>query len=176
MSGFCLKCDVPRPCQCFDETQHENALLKNVFAFLNANGLHASDQVVPGLYLGDLRAAVKDRDAFTHIVSLLDDENLISCVDSTLLVRMSDSSEQDLMAPLDAVCNFLHSILATGDDSFKVLIHCLEGRSRSSAIMMGVLMREKQMTFEDAYNSVIKARPRINPQDAFLNQLREQCK
>lgn len=65
---------------------------------------------------------------------------------------------------LDRVLAFL----PRGDEI--VLIHCVEGRSRSAAVVIGLLMKREKKTFADAFALVKKARPRIAIQN-FVTQL-----
>lgn len=53
----------------------------------------------------------------------------------------------------------------------KVVVHCMAGVSRSSAIVMAYLIRHRKMTLRRAYTSVVRARPVSRPNSTFIVQL-----
>lgn len=54
-----------------------------------------------------------------------------------------------------------------------VLVHCWAGISRSSTIVIAYLIKQKDMTFQEAVNYVQERRTFIAPNDGFLQQLEE---
>ncbi|ALC44075.1 Mkp, partial [Drosophila busckii] len=56
-----------------------------------------------------------------------------------------------------------------------VLVHCNAGVSRSSAVVIGYLMKRRDMRFEEAYNLVKSWRPCIQPNVGFMRQLKQFC-
>ncbi|KRK00646.1 dual specificity protein phosphatase 19 [Drosophila yakuba] len=53
-----------------------------------------------------------------------------------------------------------------------VLVHCNAGVSRSPSVVIGYLMKRRDMCFEDAYNLVKSWRPCIQPNAGFIQQLK----
>lgn len=52
----------------------------------------------------------------------------------------------------------------------KVLVHCLQGLSRSATLVLAFLMIKKGMTVTEAVETV-RSKRRIYPNDGFLQQL-----
>ena len=59
--------------------------------------------------------------------------------------------------------------LVDGGDA--VLVHCMQGVSRSSTVVVAYLMRHRGMTFDTALALAQKKRPRVRPNAGFLSQL-----
>lgn len=57
-------------------------------------------------------------------------------------------------------------------ENAKILIHCNAGVSRSSAVVIGFLMFENNITYLDAYDIVKRARNCIRPNAGFEKQLK----
>ena len=54
----------------------------------------------------------------------------------------------------------------------KVLVHCYMGMSRSAALLIAYLIKERQLNLEDSIKLISKKRF-IWPNDGFINQLIE---
>lgn len=52
------------------------------------------------------------------------------------------------------------------------LVHCYAGISRSATLVISYLMREKNMSYSEALEYCIKARPVVNPNQGFVNKLK----
>ncbi|XP_063900996.1 uncharacterized protein LOC135120593 [Zophobas morio] len=65
-----------------------------------------------------------------------------------------------------------HAFIDEGRASGGVLVHCRYGRSRSVSFVISYLMRIFKMPFNEAFNTVAKARPDISPNYGFEEQLR----
>ena len=168
MSGFCLQCDVPRPCRCFDGASRLSATVGTITAFLDKGGFEPFCEVHPNLFLGDLRAALPPlRDRFDVVISALDDKELFEVVKPDLAIEMDDAESQNVGPAVEQVCEYLRNV----KDGRRILIHCLEGRSRSVALMAGYLILERKMSLSAAMTKIRDVRPRIRPQESFLKQL-----
>ncbi|KAG8045396.1 hypothetical protein GUJ93_ZPchr0008g14134 [Zizania palustris] len=53
----------------------------------------------------------------------------------------------------------------------KVLVHCFEGKSRSTTVVLGYLMLRKQYTLLEAWSMLKKAHRRAHPNDGFAKVL-----
>ena len=54
-----------------------------------------------------------------------------------------------------------------------ILVHCREGISRSSAIVIGYIMYKEKKSYNEAENFVRTKKSDINPNENFINQLKE---
>ena len=55
----------------------------------------------------------------------------------------------------------------------RVLVHCVEGVSRSASVVVALLMRDRKLSFDDALKVVQEKRPKAKPNPAFERQLRQ---
>eukprot|EP00474_Spongospora_subterranea_P002006 CRZ02464.1 hypothetical protein [Spongospora subterranea] len=51
------------------------------------------------------------------------------------------------------------------------LVHCIEGKSRSPALLIAYLMSEKKQTLRQAFNAVKKLRPTTQPRYQMFEEL-----
>ena len=54
-----------------------------------------------------------------------------------------------------------------------ILVHCREGISRSSAIVIGYIMYKEKKSYNEAENFVRTKKSDVNPNENFINQLKE---
>jgi dual specificity phosphatase 12 len=82
-------------------------------------------------------------------------------------VYMEDNSSQDLIKVFPICFEFI-------DKAFdeNVLIHCHAGKSRSAAILIGYIINKYDLSYDNAYNKVKLARPMIEPNRYFQEQLK----
>ena len=83
-------------------------------------------------------------------------------------IELDDSAEAPLIPALDQVEKILDEELARGHSC---LVHCLAGRSRSAAIVIGYLMRNERLSFSQALQEVQRLRPVASPNGGFRRQL-----
>lgn len=55
----------------------------------------------------------------------------------------------------------------------RVLVHCIQGISRSATIVIGYLMSRERMSLREAYEKVTTLRPISKPNVGFIEQLRQ---
>ena len=67
----------------------------------------------------------------------------------------------------------MHSFITHGKHYGNVLVHCLRGVSRSASFVMGHLMLDREMTADEALAHVATYRSVVQPNEAFLGQLRQ---
>lgn len=151
-----------------------------------------------GLYLGSL-TAVNDVDLLrehriTHIVQVIDipwlpqaEKNGFTCY----RIDIVDHSSADLRPHLEAVCNHIDKILRNGQS---VLVHCQQviatlcrslfpsidlileprqGVSRSAAVVIAYLIRNKGMSYDNAYDFLKRKRACIKPNPGFVKALQD---
>lgn len=102
------------------------------------------------------------------------------------VIELEDDPFADLLAILKTACEFLDDALRTAatPDSVpqeeqqgqskdpKVLVHCLQGLSRSPSIVIAYTMRRLTIPYEAALAIVQAARPVVLPNDGFAEQLK----
>ncbi|KAH3757003.1 dual specificity protein phosphatase 19 [Pelomyxa schiedti] len=86
-----------------------------------------------------------------------------------LHLPLEDDPEQKLFPIANEAFSFLCAALE--NPSHQVLVHCLQGQSRSPAIVIAFLMATQSISFSEAFAIVHNARPSININTGFLQQL-----
>lgn len=84
-----------------------------------------------------------------------------------LFVPIDDMGSVDIAQHFDDVRLFISEGLAQG----KVLVHCVEGRSRSVALAVSFLMHKEKISVGKAVLSVKEKRPTVSPKSGFIGQL-----
>lgn len=64
-------------------------------------------------------------------------------------------------------------VIENGLKQGAVLVNCAVGLSRSPSFVIAYLMKTKKMSLNEAYHMVKRARPKINPNSSFMQQLQE---
>jgi protein tyrosine phosphatase len=82
-------------------------------------------------------------------------------------VQANDNSEQDLKSKFEYICNFLKK-----HENERVLVHCQAGISRSATACLAYLMKETNQSLETCFSELRKRREIVNPNFAFLGQLK----
>ena len=131
------------------------------------------DQILEGLYLGDLQAAsYKElllKFGITHILTVAKDHP--PQFPSTFVykvVPVHDMPYTNLQRRFPDCITFIKSALAKGG---RVLVHCFAGVSRSATIVIAYLMQEHNLTMHAAFKFVKSKRAFINPNEGFREQL-----
>jgi len=129
------------------------------------------------LFVGSM-AAVHDRELLrqnriSHLVQVLDvpwlpasEKDGLNCYRIDIL----DTSSADLKPHLEGVCNHIDRALRSGAN---VLVHCQQGISRSPAIVIAFLIRNRGMSFDAAYALVRRQRACVKPNSGFVRALQE---
>ncbi|ELP85663.1 dual specificity protein phosphatase, putative [Entamoeba invadens IP1] len=127
-------------------------------------------EVIPSkLYLGSLEAAesaeLLERYKIKSVVSIIEVEPKIpGCIKSRKWLCVEDLEDTDLLSQFDSINTFIDKTEKS------VLVHCQMGVSRSATLVIAYLIKTG-MTFEEAYNHVMKVRPLIAPNNGFIQQL-----
>jgi len=85
-------------------------------------------------------------------------------------VPVTDESKADISVYFDGATYFMENILKRPGGG-SVLVHCEQGMSRSSSVVIAYLMRYHNMTRDEAYLTCKKKRPMICPNSGFWDQL-----
>ncbi len=82
-------------------------------------------------------------------------------------IPIFDNKGEDILTYMDAAFRFIEE----GRHYGNVLVHCHKGVSRSASFVIGYLMRKNEFTFTEALDFVKMARPIVQPNEAFVEQL-----
>jgi hypothetical protein len=127
----------------------------NVYASLNE-----ITPIVPGLHLSSLMAArniqlLKDRQ-ITHILTILDfPVDFEGWSGKRLVIKLSDTLKTDLLSRFDECVDFIEHAIREGGN---VLVHCMQGLSRSVSVVAAYLIRCVGMSAREALGVVEQKR------------------
>jgi dual specificity phosphatase 12 len=86
---------------------------------------------------------------------------------------IEDNPYQDLLMSLDGACAWIDPVLEpAGEPKCGVLVHCVQGISRSGAVIIAYMMRKRKMSYETALDLARQYRAVIVPNSGFADQLR----
>lgn len=141
------------------------------------------NEVYPGIYIGDAPTALctglLQRMGITHVVNAAQGADRdFGYVNTTegfygssgikfLGIPAMDIRAFKLEPYFEEAADFIHEARTSGG---KVLVHCRQGISRSSTIVLAYLMIKKSMTVQEATRKVRENRD-IIPNPGFLQQL-----
>lgn len=125
-------------------------------------------EIIPGkLYLSSLEGAQNlvqlSALNITHVLNLSGRSSKKHKGIDYLSIRVDDGSES-LHKHFDLAIDFINQ-------GQTVLVHCLQGVSRSASVVIAYLMQEQGAKYADAKALVKRARPQINPHFNFKVQL-----
>ncbi len=135
-------------------------------------------QILQDLFLGPIGAArnlkALRKRGITHILNV---SPVVPCyfrdnpegAFTYHVVPIYDDDSVDLMPHLDEAVEFI----ATGRKAGGVLVHCYAGQSRSASFVIAYLVAKEGMSLPEAWATVRKARPCVQPNQGFLRQLAE---
>lgn len=81
-----------------------------------------------------------------------------------LKLNLDDWGDEDIMSLFEGTNKFI-------EESNKVYVHCMAGRSRSVSILIAYLMWKNKWNFREAYQFVKSKRSRACPNNGFIEQL-----
>ena len=99
-----------------------------------------------------------------------------------------DSTTENIMEHMEAATSFIETVNHSANKkscfvSFflllqakyhgKILVHCNKGVSRSVSVVVGYLMKYKDMNIEESLAKIRETRPQASPNSAFLKQLED---
>jgi dual specificity phosphatase 12 len=89
-------------------------------------------------------------------------------------ILLEDDASANLLGVLDEACTFLDDALKPAEEGkvkAKVLVHCLQGISRSGAVVVAYTMKRLNFTYGEALDAVRQARAIVMPNSGFEEQL-----
>lgn len=131
-------------------------------------------RIRPYLFLGNVESSSD--------ISFINDNNITTIINCTpdlpnkyehqgicyIRIPISDILSEPIHNYFKMTYNIINKTKKNGGN---VLIHCLQGISRSSTIVLAYLMKEEKKTFSEAFMDVGKYRQCISPNISFINQL-----
>ncbi|KAJ3505705.1 hypothetical protein NLJ89_g7277 [Agrocybe chaxingu] len=130
------------------------------------------DEIIPGLWIGDLASALNVEKLKEHgIFSILTAMRGSITIHETFIrhqIKVDDSEDADILAHF---LPSIHFIQAELDKGRGVLVHCQAGVSRSSTIVAAYLMYSQKIDPQTALEIIRQARPFVEPNQGFLQQL-----
>lgn len=141
-------------------------------------------QILPGLYLGSWKTAT-DINTLEElgIVCVL---NVAKEIDDTTCNQSSQvniqepkkidhfkfnwTHDQDLVPSIDSAIEVISKCQAQGKP---LLVHCLQGLSRSAALTIGYVMKTQKVHCQQAYEFVKSKAPSISPNVGLISHLVE---
>nr|GAT49055.1 MAP kinase phosphatase 2 [Mycena chlorophos] len=127
------------------------------------------------LYLGNLVAARSTRSLterrITHVLSVCTEAIPAELPQSGIQhmrIAVEDVDYADLLIHLPSACQFIHQALQTGGI---VLVHDVQGISRSAAVVAAYLMWTQRLNATRALETIRRARDQIWPNAGFQEQL-----
>ena len=141
----------------------------------SARTMHFPNEIADGfLYLGNfwqaISAEVIGSLRITHVVNMgaiTVHRNKFAHVEY-LDVAIKDNVDVDITQEFDRTTKFIQK---AAEGNGRVLIHCVQGVSRSSTICIWYVMLKTKCSLSAAYSHVLKCRPLIFPNRGFMAQL-----
>lgn len=127
--------------------------------------------IIPGLYLSSqdpvVCKAILKKYEIRHILSI--GINISEKYDNIHyhMCDLLDLPESNILPSIKKCVNIIHANLKEN-----ILVHCNAGVSRSPSIIIAYLMIIIKLSYDEAYNTVKRARNCIRPNDGFVKQLR----
>ncbi|KAK6538653.1 hypothetical protein TWF694_010231 [Orbilia ellipsospora] len=143
------------------------------------------NEIIPGLYLGDIFAArnptlLRENGIFNILTiargtlgllnnTLKEDGNAFQHVQ----IELDDLPDEKLLDQLEKGVGFIDKALDGQDGNGKILVHCLQGMSRSCSFVVAYLVWKDDITVGKALEIVQEKRKKARPNAGFYRQLVE---
>jgi protein-tyrosine phosphatase len=131
--------------------------------------------ILDKLYVGSYQAAQNKQLLqslkITHILSCLKLESPLYSENDFIqkIIPINDMETEPFYKYFDTCCEFIQEGIQKG----AVLVHCLNGVSRSATAILAYMVKIQKMTLEDALKIVQSAKPNVLPNAGFLRQLKQ---
>ena len=140
------------------------------------------DEIIPRLYISDLAFAenptLLSSYRITHILSTLPEAifrpppSLLPDQPIRMQIKLEDFPFAELVAHLPKTTSFIREALSSNQDAH-VLVHCVEGVSRSVSVVAAFLVAEYGWSPNHAVEFIKSKRGVANPNFGFIQQLQE---
>ncbi len=149
------------------EVDIETGILISQLSYENPVGIYESGALFYGAEVNALDKSFLQDNNITHILNLGSAEFYPG---EFQYKSMTFLDNEDTVLPIEECLNFMKSVLES--PSNKLLVHCVEGKSRSGAIITAYFMEKHDWTLSEALSFVRKQRFAI-PNGGFIRQLSE---
>uniref|UniRef100_A0A8C2G8K4 Dual specificity phosphatase 19b n=1 Tax=Cyprinus carpio TaxID=7962 RepID=A0A8C2G8K4_CYPCA len=121
-------------------------------------------------YLSELLINIYKNKQVTHVLNVAYGvENVFPDLFTYKTVTVLDLPETDITSYFPECFQFINEASQQGG---VVLVHCNAGVSRSTSVVIGFLMSQEKMSFDEAFSAVKTARPYIQPNPGFMKACR----
>ncbi|KAL9651839.1 hypothetical protein ABK040_000187 [Willaertia magna] len=132
-----------------------------------------ASKIIDGLYIGSAAAASSKRLLkslnVTHILTIAKDVPPRHIKDfKYMVIYVDDNRSSSLKGHFEDITHFINDARHNGSSA---IIHCMAGVSRSSTCAIAYLMLECKMRAKMAFQTVLKCRPAIKPNDGFKQEI-----
>lgn len=125
------------------------------------------------LFVGSLDDAYNQywMDKVTHMLNVAEELTILDRVNHQYMKMgvEDDDPEEDIRRILPACIAWIDDAVSNGG---KVMVHCLEGKSRSVCVCLTYLCIREQLTLDEAMGLIRSKRPCIDIFPAYLEQVR----
>jgi len=129
-------------------------------------------EIIPNLFVSSStiasNASILQQYGITHILNAASHVCESAKGFVQLNFQMNDGGDENVLSYVWKAASFIEDSL---NSNGKVLIHCVEGVSRSSAICIGYLIIKRKIDYQTAYKIVRSKRRVVSPQAKFYAQL-----
>ena len=140
------------------------------------------NHIIDNIYLGDYRIASN-----YSMLKELKLQYIINCTFEIpsefpndfqyLNISIEDSASQDITHSLDEAYMFITQHVRDDNNNNNtrdnILVHCVQGKSRSASIVIYYLMKKYNYTYDRALELLRRKRSVVNPNKGFEQQLRQ---
>ncbi|KAH6916021.1 protein-tyrosine phosphatase-like protein [Coprinopsis sp. MPI-PUGE-AT-0042] len=144
---------------------------------IGAAATRCANQVRDRLYLSDYWTARNpeevERLGITHVVSIMEGCPVIPTTilsQNRVWINIMDTSETEILIHLESTTEFIKKALEE-DENNKVLVHCLQGISRSATVVCAYLIATEGMGSQEAIDHLQTIRHVVCPNLGFRLQL-----
>lgn len=132
------------------------------------------------LFLGSIVAAsdlsLLQREGITHVVTVTTFGQAACFFPEHIkyhAIKIMDLPTEDIYEHLEPALDFINEAFLT--PSNRVLVHCIEGRSRSATIVLAYLIDTNNWSVDQALAFLRLKRPNVDPNSGFVEDLRRLC-
>lgn len=132
-------------------------------------------RVLGGIHVASIDAITSNNLAgITHVLSIVPGPlpDLSNYVHKQ--IEITDEETTNLLEHLPETNRFIDEALFDGTSNKHkgaVVVHCVQGESRSVAVVVAYLMYKYHLTYKQALHAVKRKNPRAQPNDGFVEQL-----
>lgn len=130
-------------------------------------------RITKNIYLSGIGHAQSCHQNYDMILSIINPGDKLSFNKNQgnhMILEFLDNQESSLLPYLEKASLFISKAIK---ENKKILVHCQQGISRSSSIVIAYLILADKMTFREAFKGVLSKRETIMPNPKFISELRK---